>query len=181
MGLPRFHIEGHIYYITTNVYNQLPLFVKPAYIIPLFDSLNFYRYRYHFRILGFTIMPDHIHIIIWPQVGAPISDIMRDFKKFTARRIIRQAKVEGREDLIHAFEDAGRATNRSDNKVWQDSYWDKNIFTDKFLRQKLNYVHRNPLRSGLVSEPELYPYSSYRNYSLNDDSLIEIDRGWTQT
>jgi len=103
---------------------------------------------------------------------------MRDYKEFTSKRIIRQAEVEHNEDWIKAFRRAGSETGRSTNKVWQDSYWDKNIYTENFLRQKLNYIHRNPLRAGLADKPEDYPYSSYRNYVLGQEWLIEIDRDW---
>ncbi|RME54364.1 MAG: hypothetical protein D6790_16820 [Caldilineae bacterium] len=80
--------------------------------------------------------------------------------------------------MLAAFEQAGAETGRSERKVWQDSYWDKNIYSERFLRQKLNYVHRNPVRGNLVGSPDGYPHSSYRNYVLGDESLIEIDRGW---
>lgn len=178
MGLPRFHIEGHIYYITTVVFNRLPIFIRPSFIIPLIDSLNFYRYQQTFKLLGYVIMPNHIHLIIWPSGKATVSDIMRDFKKFTSGRIIRQAEVEERGDWLTAFQQAGEQTGRSDNKVWQDSYWDENIYTERFLRQKLNYVHRNPLRANLVEHLADYPYSSYHNYELGEEWMIEIDRGW---
>jgi REP element-mobilizing transposase RayT len=179
VALPRFHIEGHIYYITTNVYNHLSIFARPSFVIPLIDSLNFYRHKYQFKLIGYVIMPDHIHLIIWPVGQSQVDDMMRDYKKFTAVRLIRQAEVEGRKDWINAFKQAGQETERSENKVWQDSYWDKNIYTERFLRQKINYIHRNPLRAKLVEKPEDYPYSSYRNYALNDESLIEMDRGWS--
>ncbi len=179
MKMKRYHIEGHIYYITTNVYARRPIFTRPAYVIALIDSLNFYRHRYTFKLIGYVIMPDHIHLLVWPQQEANVDDFMRDFKKFTAIRIIRQAKVEGRSDDLQAFQWAGTETGRSENKVWQDSYWDKNIYSDPFLRQKLNYIHRNPVRAQLVANPVEYPYSSYRNYVAGDESLIEIDRGWS--
>jgi REP element-mobilizing transposase RayT len=178
MSLPRFHIEGHIYYITTVIYNRLPIFTRPSFIIPLFDSLNFYHYQQEFKLLGYVVMPDHLHLIIWPYGKATVSDIMRDYKTFTAKRIIRQAAVEQITDWIMAFEQAGQETGRSDNKVWQDSYWDENVYTERFLRQKLNYVHRNPLRAGIVDRVEDYVYSSYRNYEFGETWLIEIDRGW---
>lgn len=117
-------------------------------------------------------------ILVWPKSDLSIPDIMRDLKKFTSIRIIRQAEVEGRRDLLTAFEAAGQETGRSQNKVWQDSYWEKEIFTERFLRQKLNYIHRNPIRAGMMDDPSEYPYSSYRNYVDEDDSLIEIDRDW---
>ena len=94
MALPRFHVEGHIYYITTVVYNRLPVFTRPSFVTPLYDSLNFYRYGQGFKILGYVIMPDHMHLVLWPYGDSSISDIMRDYKKFTSKRIIRQAEVE---------------------------------------------------------------------------------------
>ena len=176
--LPRVQLEGYIYYVTTNVYNRLRIFTRPSFIIPLLDSFNFYRYQYGFYILGYVIMPDHLHLIIWLQGASSISDIMRDYKKFTAVRIIRQVKVEKRQEWLAAFEKAGQETGRSQHKVWQDSFWDKIVYTEKFLRQKLNYMHRNPCRAGLVEDPGDYPYSSYRNYVYDDDTLMEIDRNW---
>ena len=176
--LPHIQLEGYIYYITTIVYGRLPIFTSPSFIIPLLDSLNFYRYVHTFYLLGYVIMPDHIHLLIWLQGEAVLADFMRDFKKFTAVRLIRQAKVEKRQEWVAAFAQAGEETGRSQNKVWQDDYWDKIVFTERFLRQKLNYIHRNPCRAGLVDDPGDYPYSSYRNYVNDDDSLIVVDRNW---
>ncbi len=172
------YVEGHIYYLTVVVYNRLNLFIRPNFIIPIYDSLNFYRYKQAFKILGYVIMPDHLHLLIWPYGKAVISDIMRDFKTFTAKRIIKQAEVEHRQDLLDAFQKAGMETARSDNKVWQDDFWDTLVFSEKFLRQKLNYIHRNPMRTGLVDDVVAYPYSSYRNYEFDDKTQIEIDNDW---
>lgn len=171
--------DGYIYFVTIVIYKRLPLFTKPSFIIPLLDSLNFYRYKQQFKLLGYVIMPDHIHLLIWPLGAYSISEIMRDYKTFTAKRIIRQAEVENRQDLLTAFNQAGQETRRSDNKVWQDDFWDKIIFTEKFLRQKLNYIHRNPIRAGITDDIEAYPYSSYRNYVFDDNTLIEIDNAWS--
>jgi REP-associated tyrosine transposase len=105
---PRIRIEGTIYYITSVVQNRLRIFIKPSFITPLIDSLNFYRFQYNFKLLGYVIMPDHFHILIWPQGKIDIvSDAMRDFKRFTSGRITRQAKVEGLNDWVTAFEIAG--------------------------------------------------------------------------
>jgi len=178
MTLPRFHIDGHVLYITTVVYNRLSIFIRPSFVIPLIDSLNFYRYKQEFKLLGYVIMPDHIHLLLWPFGAATASEIMRDYKKFTSTRITRQAEVEGIAEWLAAFKQAGQETGRADSKVWQDSYWDVNVYTERFLRAKLDYIHRNPLRAGLVEDPASYPYSSYRNYVTGDQSLIEIDKDW---
>lgn len=173
-----FEISGHLFYITSVTYGRLQLFKRPSFVIPLYDSLNFYRYKLGFKLIGYVIMPDHIHLLIWPRNEEVVANFMRDFKTFTAKRIIRQAEVEGKEEWLLHFKDAGAETERSENKVWQDSYWEVELFSEKFVRQKINYIHRNPIRAGLVSAPEAYPYSSYRNYQLNEEWFVEIDRGW---
>ena len=176
--MKRIQIPESIYYITTVVYNRLPIFTTASYAIAVIDSLNFYRYKHQYKLLGYVIMPDHLHLLIWLPGTSTISEIMRDLKKFTAVRIIRQAEVENRQEWLTAFTQAGTKTGRSQNKVWQDSFWDKIIFSDKILRQKLNYIHRNPVRARLVETVDAYPYSSYRNYLEDDDSLILIDKDW---
>jgi REP element-mobilizing transposase RayT len=174
----RLHIDGLVYYVTTVTQGRLRLFVRPSFVIPLIDSLNFYRYKCTFGLLGYVIMPDHVHLLIWPHGTGTTSDIMRDVKHFTSSRIARQAVLEGETEWLTAFEEAGERTGRADLKVWQDSFWEQGICSDRFVRQKLNYMHRNPVRAGLVQEPGDYPYSSYRFYALGDRTLIEMDDGW---
>lgn len=173
-----FEISGHLFYITSVTYGRLQLFKRPSFVIPLYDSLNFYRYKLGFKLIGYVIMPDHIHLLIWPRNEEVIADFMSDFKTFTAKRIVREAEVEGKQEWLQHFKVAGAKTERGENKVWQDSYWEVELFSEKFVRQKLNYIHLNPVRAGLVSAPEDYLYSSYRNYQFNETWLVEIDRGW---
>jgi putative transposase len=179
MAITHFRIGGHIYYITTNVYKRLPIFTSPTFVLPIYDSLNYYRYKQSYKLLGYVIMPDHLHLLIWLYGKASVAEIMRDFKTYTAKRIIRQAEVEDKAEWLYHFANAGKETGRSDNKVWQDHYWDVNVYTEQFLRQKLNYIHRNPLRADLVKNAEDYRYSSYRNYVFDEEWFIEIDRGWS--
>jgi REP element-mobilizing transposase RayT len=174
----RYRIEGSIFYITSNIYHRIKISTRPSFIIPIIDSLNYYRYQYNCKLIGYVIMPDHIHLLIWPKVAKVITDFMRDFKRFTSGRITRQAKVEGKTDWVQRFEEAGSETERAEYKVWQDSFWEQTIYTEEFLRQKLDYMHLNPARAGLVTSAEEYPYSSYRNYYLNDNQLIEVDNEW---
>lgn len=178
MTLRHQHIDGHLYYVTTVTQGRLPLFVTANYVVPLLDSLNFYQWKLNVRIVGYVIMPDHIHLLLWPLGAATVSDFMRDFKTFTAKRIIRQAEAETNQALLKSFEEFGAKRGRSENKVWQDDYWDMHIFSVRFVREKLNYMHRNPVRAELVGTPEDYPYSSYRNYTENDQSWIELKKDW---
>jgi REP element-mobilizing transposase RayT len=175
----RYRIEGSIFYITSNIYDRLCVFTRPSFIIPIIDSLNYYRYQYACKLIGYVIMPDHIHLLIWPQNAKIITDFMRDLKRFTSGRITRQAKLESKIDWVEKFEEAGKETNRADSKVWQDSFWEQAIYTEGFLKQKLNYLHLNPVRAGIVADAADYPYSSYRNYYKDNSELIEIDNEWS--
>lgn len=174
----RYRLAGSIFYITSNIYNRIKIFTCPSFVIPIIDSLNYYRYQYVCKLLGYVIMLDHIHLLIWPQDAQVLADFMRDFKRFTSGRITRQAKLECKTDWVSKFEEAGNETGRANYKVWQDSFWEQTIYTQTFLEQKLNYIHMNPVRAGIVDEPSEYSYSSYRNYYFGDHQLIEIDSEW---
>ena len=167
--------QGPVFYITTVVHNRLPLFTKPAYVIPLFDSLLYYRSRYRFRLHGYVCMPDHLHLLIWPQQPNDVDAIMRDFKGFTARRIVHQAQAEENAALLAQLCSESR---RSEHQVWQESFWEQDVFSQSYMREKLIYLHRNPVRAGLVQKPEEYRYSSYRTYLTGEQWLIEVDRNW---
>ena len=170
---------NRVYFVTTVVYNRLRIFTRPSTIIPIYDSLNFYCAHLKVRLLGYVVMPDHLHLLLWPMHEADVKAFMRDFKTFTAKRIIRQAEAEGQHDWLDAFERAGAEIGRSKHKVWQDDFWEVTVYNERFLRQKLNYIHRNPVRHGLVKEPDEYVYSSYRSYVFGEDWLVKIDRGWS--
>ena len=109
----RYRIEGSIYYITSVTYSRLKIFTRPSFVILIIDSLNYYRYQYSCKIIGYIIMPDHIHLLIWPQEEKAVTDFMRDFKRFTSGRITRQAKIEGKTKWVSMFESAGSETGRA--------------------------------------------------------------------
>lgn len=178
MAMQKFHIQGHVFFITTVVYGRLRIFTRPSFIIPLYDSLGFYHHKLNIKLLGYVFMPDHIHLALWPAQASNVTDFMRDFKEFTAKRIVRQAEAEGCGSLLAAFKQAGADTGRAVHKVWQDDFWERNIYTEDFLRQKLKYMHDNPVRAGIVDVAVEYAYSSARNYECDDDTLIVVDRDW---
>ena len=73
------------------------IFNTPSFIIPILDSLNFCRYQFKCKLLGYVIMLDHLHLLIYPTGDSSVvSDFMRDFKRFTSGRISRQAELEGK-------------------------------------------------------------------------------------
>lgn len=121
-------------------------------------------------------MPSHLHMIISSE-GASLSAIMRDLKKYTSKSIVKELELinESRKEwLLKAFSQSGRELKRVTNyKVWQDGNQPKEIETNEFLNQKLEYIHMNPVESEIVSEPEEYLYSSARDY-CGVKGLLEV-------
>lgn len=69
---PRIREDGFVYYITTNIQNRLRILVTPSFIIPILDSLNFYRFQHKCKIFGYVIMPDHLHLLIYPTENSSV-------------------------------------------------------------------------------------------------------------
>ncbi len=122
-------------------------------------------------------MSNHLHLIAKADEGFQLSDILRDFKKFTSKEIIKSIKEinESKKDwLLNRFEYAGRYDKKiKDYKFWQDGNEAKEIHTNEFLDQKLDYIHENPVKAEIVVNPEDYLYSSAKDYA-GEKGLLEI-------
>ena len=119
-------------------------------------------------------MLNHIHWISSSRENILLSDIMRDFKRHTAKEIARMLKEDDEKLLLYIFKNAGIKQNSS-MKVWQDEYHPEAIYSEKWFNQKMNYLHDNPVRKGFVIQPEDWKYSSARNWFLDDHSIISLD------
>jgi putative transposase len=107
-----------------------------------------------------------------------LSNIIRDLKKFTAKELIRlieEIPESRRVWLLNRFAFEANKTKRGQDYIlWQEGYQGKQIISNSFLDQKLEYIHQNPLKEGWVAEPEHYLYSSASNYA-GELSLIEVE------
>ena len=101
---------------------------------------------------------------------------MRDMKKFTSKAISSQLERDGQNLSLYVFKKAAESEKgKRKYKVWQDEYHPKIIYTDAVCRQKLRYMHDNPVRKGLVKKPEFWLYSSAMNYILDDNSVLKVE------
>jgi len=138
--LPHFYLENQVYFITTTTEGRKPVFAKEEDALILWNVINNQRERERVHLLGFVIMPDHLHLVIIPRGGTRISFIMQEIKKGSARLINR---LRGRW-----------------GKLWRDEYYDYIIRDEEDLREKLRYVHHNSVKKGLVEDEQRYPFSS---------------------
>jgi REP element-mobilizing transposase RayT len=165
--------KHYAYFVTWTVIDWLPLFAEPRYRQIVLDSLGYLRTNMHTQLNAFVVMSSHVHAVLWPDDGINLSDITRDFKRFTSRKISREAEQQDAIQLISSFKNArgeNRAQKISTYQVWQEGSHPEAIFTEKFAKQKIDYIHLNPVRAGIVKTAEEWIYSSARAYLLGEET-----------
>jgi REP element-mobilizing transposase RayT len=123
-------------------------------------------------------MSTHVHAVLWPDEEINLSDVIRDFKRYTSRKISQEAERQDRKEFILAFKTArnkNRAQDVSTYQVWQEGSHPEAIFTEKFAKQKIDYIHLNPIRAGMVKAADEWHYSSARAYILGEETYPPTD------
>lgn len=170
----RIHEPTHPHFLTCTVLQWLPLFAQSANVQILLDSLRYLQDQGRLTLYGYVILENHCHLLAAaPDLGQSIAS----FKSFTARQIIqrlteRQSPVL---DLL-AFHKARHKIDRV-HQVWQEGSHPEQIQGEAMMRQKLEYIHNNPVARGYVDDPAHWRYSSARNYA-GQAGLIEIVTQW---
>jgi putative transposase len=159
--------------------NWIDVFTREDYFSCIIESLGYCRQNKSMEIYGYCIMPSHVHLIFRSAIGDP-SGLIRDFKGFTARKmlkLIEENPQESRKEwMLWMFERAGnKNSNVKQKQFWQQNNKPIEIWSLKVFEQKLNYIHNNPIETGFVTDVVDWKYSSARNYSDNDHTILEID------
>jgi putative transposase len=173
-GLHRTYGVHHLHFITCSCYRRSPLFGSARSRDRFLAILEQTRQRYRFVVVGYVVMPEHIHLLVTePEIGTP-STVMQVLKQRTARALLPKKKrsVSRQRDL---FKDA-----EPRRAFWQARFYDFNVRTTKKRVEKLRYIHRNPVKRGLVDSPEQWRWSSYRFYLLEEAGAVRVNEGWTK-
>jgi REP element-mobilizing transposase RayT len=129
------------------------------------------------HIYGYVIMSNHIHIIVHTE-GYELSDVLRDFKKFTASSILKSIQKDSesrREWLMYLFKYYAKYESPSrEHQFWQSDNHPIALWSQEVIWQKLDYIHLNPVRAGIVRQSTDYIYSSAMDYYLNKKGLLDI-------
>ena len=148
---------GEVYHATTRTVQQAFHLVADADKLRVVEALRFYHQRGDFRLYAYVIMNNHLHIVLQPMQDSTLSEIMRDFKKWTSRH----NRPKGDADAL-----------------WERRYDDNQIASQTELRRIIEYIHQNPVRAGLVNKAEDYFWSSARNYAGIAPVALEVDTEW---
>jgi len=161
--------SGGVFFITTTFVDFKPLLLNDSYYRLIINSLSFMQRRGDFTLIAYSIMPTHLHLVLQISGQKNLSDIMRDFKKYTSFRIRKRLENNGHHRMVESLRLP--SGSRQVFKVWMDRFDDLLITNEETLRTKVEYIHQNPVRAGLVERDIDWSYSSARNYHLNDHSL----------
>ncbi|OYU79338.1 MAG: transposase [Flavobacterium sp. BFFFF1] len=167
------------YFITITTVGWIDVFTRLSQKYTIINALRYCQNNKGLEIYAYCIMSSHIHLLCKATNGFLLSDVIRDFKKYTSKKIIDTIVEEPesrREWMLDYFKKACEHLKRNQQfKVWQDGYHAEVVQTNWFIKQKVNYIHFNPVKEKVVSNPEDYYFSSARNYSgLENDLEVEV-------
>ena len=174
----KFHNKSAAYFICFATVYWLDVFTRQVYFNVLEESIDFCRKEKGMEVFAYCFMPSHVHLIFRSNNDDP-SGLIRDFKGFTARKLIKTIEDNPQESrkewLLWMMERVGKKkSNVKQRQFWQQHNKPIEIWSDKVIQQKIDYVHNNPVESGFVTDPVDWKNSSARNYQ-EDQTVLEID------
>ena len=150
-----------VFFVTSTVVGWHNFLDKQNIYKIIIDEFEFRRKNDSIKVHGFVIMPNHFHAIISSE---NISRTMQNIKSFTARKIIDYLKSNNNKTELEKLSKDSANNSKSNYQLWQGGYHPQEIKTEKVLIQKIEYIHSNPVRAGLVKEAQQWTYSSIHNH-----------------
>jgi putative transposase len=151
-GLIRFQQSHCLHFITFSCYRRQP-FLNTTHARNTFErSLEQTRRSYGFDVIGYVVMPEHVHLIVSEPERSTLARAIQALKQSVSQKL-----------------------KAPDGRFWQTRYYDFNVGTPQKRVEKLKYIHRNPVHRGLVTQPEDWPWSSYRHYLTGEVGTVQIE------
>lgn len=169
--------ENALYFLTCATVEWIDVFTKLKYKKVFVDSLNYCIKNKGLEVYAWVLMSNHFHMIAKAKVGFNLSGIFRDMKKHITNEILRiifEEPEARRSWILGEMKKAGRNNSkRQTYQLWRNDNHPIHLFSTKIIAQKVRYIHNNPVKEGLVSNPEDYVFSSARDYS-GENGLVGI-------
>ena len=153
-----------LHFVTGSFLNRRRIFLENLCCATFLHVLQALNQTWPCKLITYVLMPDHFHLICNPLDGL-IREFCRDLKSISAKRIVRTSGLEFR----HTSEG---------HQVWQQSFKAIPLWSDWMILQKINYVHANPVKAGLVKSAKDYYWSSFRSFHKLSDEPLPVDRDW---
>jgi len=177
MGRTRYKIYNSAYphFVTCTIVDWLPIFTRPEAVQIVIDSWAFLKQQDRMQLFAYVILENHLHFV---ASGEDLAKQIANFKSYTARQLIDLLKIRNAQTLLDqlSFRKAKHKIDR-EFQLWQEGSKPKQIASDDMMRQKIEYIHENPLKRGYVDDPVHWRYSSARNYA-GLPGLIDVNTKW---
>ena len=159
------NLPGALHYVTGNFLDRTPVFTDPHCCEIFLDELEKLNRNWPCKLITYVLMPDHFHLIANPRDGR-IKEFTGHLKAVSAKAIV---KAESR----FVF-----AETANGHQVWQESFKDIPLWSGWMIWQKINYIHSNPVKAGLVRSTRDYYWSGFRSFYSQGDEPLAVDRDW---
>jgi putative transposase len=166
--LQRYYGSDHLHFITCSCYRRQPWLGNARRRDCFLKVLEEVRQRYRFVVVGYVVMPEHVHLLIGePETGTP-STVMQVLKQRFARQVLQQLRQRRGPQQSELWAEGPE-------HVWQRRFYDFNVWTERKRVEKLRYMHRNPVKRRLVLEPEQWAWSTFRWYASGETVPVKIN------
>ena len=155
-SLKRFQQSRQLHYLTFSCYRRQPRLDTTRACCLFLRQLEIARRRFSMCVYGYVVMPEHVHLLVNEPENGQLSTVVQSLKQTVARML----GFEG----LH---------------FWERRYYDFNVWSERKYREKLRYIHRNPVARGLVKGSEDWPWSSFRHYLYGEEGIVEVESEWT--
>jgi len=179
-ALHRFYGGRDLHSLTFSCYRRQPLFKNADRCDLFLQILERVRRRYRLVVLGYVVMPEHVHLLLSEPQRATLSTTIQALKLGFVRSLKDSGETEAA--VAPRSRKSGEtwgtpsvSGSKKSNRFWQARFYDFNVWTEKKRIEKLRYIHRNPVARGLVASPEQWQWSSFRWYSSGEAGPVRIN------
>lgn len=185
----KYEAYGNVFFCTTTIVGFIEIFDRYPLCKLLIDDIAFYQNRGDYCLLAYVIMPNHFHLVVKTNNDVTISQCIGNLKRISSRHINAWLDQNRETSFLTQLEDCARQEPAKDCRIWKPRFDSLVITQEKTLRQKIEYIHNNPVKAGLVFKPDEWRYSSARNYRAGrnpflpannglGDAMINVDIDW---
>ena len=170
-ALKRHYGQGDLHFVTFSCYRRNALLGTARARDRFVKILDEVRRRHEFRLVGYVVMPEHVHLLLTEPAKKNPSTILQVLKQKVARALLKKRRRVTNGQLSLPFE----GNTREEAHFWQRRFYDFNVWSEKKMKEKLEYMHANPVQRKLVEDAEDWPWSSWAHYGGKGESRIRID------
>jgi putative transposase len=161
--------EGKLYYVTLTIVGWIDVFTRKEYVYELMKNIKYCQENKGLEIYAYVIMSNHIHMVARSN-EQPLNILLGNLKSYTSKQLIKQIEENSKESrkewLMHMFKFYGRGNSQNEEvQFWQNGNHSIELYSANVIKQKINYLHNNPVKQGIVVNPQDYIYSSAYEFS----------------